>query len=642
MSKARISLVFLLFFVWISQANLRPFSYQSNSGYLSGNSSVNHSAPAVPSPFGKISPLNGSINQPTNSLTLTWSASDPGITYQYCLRPNQKCPESKWVSVGTNTSVTISDLASNTNYYWQVRAVDALNNYTNADNNTWWGFKTVTTSTLPGAFTKLTPADAIPNQPVTGLVLSWSSSNLATSYRYCYDTVNDNICDTSWVSVTNLMATINDLAYDMQYYWQVVAVNTSGSVQADYSTWFSFHTQVAPPGSFEKTEPMNNSFDQPLALSLSWNASSGTGITYQYCVDTIPCTSSSDWLWAGTDTSASISNLSNAATYYWQVRAVNATAITYANGGEVWHFDTGFEPPPQPFVKLNPAGTNSILVPPNLTLQWSLSSSAARYFYCVDTTNHAAHDSSCGTGWVLNNLSLTSPHLNLNYNQTYYWQVYTENDQGIREADNGVWWSFTTIAAPPALFTKISPPHNTVDQPLTPWLYWWTPINPTNTYEYCIHASASCPEESWNPVAENDPIQIISPLSNNTAYFWQIRATSTGGTTYANSSGWSFTTLKSPPTSNDFAFRTYMNTPFSSTVDAHSNYAKVFELYGSLPKGKLDFHGDGIFTYTPFPNFLGEVAFQFIVSDGYNAPVGPYTVTIAVNRRQIYMPSITK
>lgn len=460
------------------------------------------------------------------------------MTYQYCLRQNKDhCPPPKWINVGTSTSVTLQGLTANTRYYWQVRAVNSPNNYTYADTNTWWQFTTILKPHLPEAFYKLTPPDELtPDDPtpvpVTSLALTWTTSNFATSYQYCIDTVNNNICDNSWTGASGLSASVSGLSYDTTYYWQVRAVNSIGNVQADFGTWFSFHTLIAPPQAFTKLSPTNTSPDK---------------------------------------------------------------------------------------------------APVNLSLQWSPSTGASEYYYCVDTTSHPVNDVTCGgIGWVLNSTT-ESNHLVLDYNTTYYWQVYAKNSQGTLLADNGAWWSFTTITAQPLSFTKISPINGAIDQLLAPRLYWWTPSNPLSTYQYCIDTAVDCPSGIWTTVAENAPIPITGPLNHNTTYYWQVRASSGGSPVYANDAWWSFTTLKAPPTSSDQSFSTDENTPLAESLTAVSNYGKYFELYGSIPAGMLDFHHDGSFTYTPVEYFNGTITFQFVVSDGHNAPVGPYTVTITVN-----------
>jgi hypothetical protein len=435
----RFLLISLAFLISLSLIGSRPIPQQAiNSVRIS---SFLSSPPIIdaPNPFGKQLPIDGAVNQPTTNLTLQWGASSPNVTYQYCLRTNKKsCPPTKWISVGSNTSVTLRGLTPNITYYWEVRAVDASNNYTYADSNNWWQFTTIQNALLPGAFNKLSPGDAQTDLPVMSLVLTWSVSHLATSYQYCYDTVNNNTCDSSWVGVSGLSTTVNGLAYDTTYYWQVNAVNASGSVQADYGTWFSFHTLVEPPGAFGKTSPANFAVQQPLNLTLSWGASAGTGITYEYCIATTPCTSASTWIPAGTSLSANPSSLQYETTYYWQVRAVNTIATTYANNGVSWSFSTPIAPP-QNFGKFNP-GNNLTPQPLGLVLTWGASTGTnLHYEYCVDTIVCAP-----ASVWLLAGTSTSASVSGLLYNTTYYWQVRAVNVTGTTYADGGSIWHFTT------------------------------------------------------------------------------------------------------------------------------------------------------------------------------------------------------
>ncbi len=727
MNKSRTLLYLLIFTVWLSLNGSRQFPQQEFYFLQNSSSSIQSALPAAPIAFDKVSPVNGAVNQPTSDLILTWNASSPNVTYEYCLRTNNNCPKSKWISVGADTSVTLQGLASFTTYYWQVRAVDASNSYTYANGGAMWHFRTINNVNLPGPFNKLTPTDAQTDVPISGVTLTWSASTKATSYEYCYDTNNNNSCDSSWTPVNGLTANIVGLAYETTYYWQVQAINSAGIVQADYGTWYSFSTQLAPPMSFGKTSPANFAFDQPLNLTLTWKASLGTGITYEYCLTTSTCTS---WLPAGTNLSANLTNLQYATTYFWQVRAVNSTATVYADNGDAWSFSTPIAPPsdfgkispginavdqplslvlswdassgtdvyyeycltsttcsasdwvstgtslsqsinglsygtiytwqvravnptgttyadhdtvwqfttkpsvPEPFGKLSPDISNPINVPLNTTLLWSTSVGASHYYFCFDTVSHLDNDNTCststGSGWVLNN-STESNHLSLAYNTTYYWQVYADNSQGTILADNGIWWSFKTVVAAPADFTKIAPMDGAMDQPLKPWLYWWTPANPDATYEYCLEASSGCPGDHWTSVAENAPIQITTTLTIGTTYYWQVRSTTSGGTTYANAGAeWAFTTLKTPPTSSDQQFSTPESTPLSAKLAAQSNYGMTFSLYGNKPAGDLVLSGDGSFMYTPVQYFNGDVYFWFMVSDGYNPPVGPFKATITM------------
>jgi hypothetical protein len=75
-----------------------------------------------------------------------------------------------WQNMGNVTGTTISGLSNNTTYYWQVRAFHD-SSYLFADSEAWWSFTTITIS-LPGAFSKLEPANAATNQSLTHIAMT--------------------------------------------------------------------------------------------------------------------------------------------------------------------------------------------------------------------------------------------------------------------------------------------------------------------------------------------------------------------------------------------------------------------------------------------------------------------------------------
>jgi outer membrane protein assembly factor BamB len=95
-----------------------------------------------------------------------------------------------------------------------------------------------------------------------------------------------------------------------------------------------------PPGAFTKSTPENGAGDQPISLNLTWTASTAASL-YEICYDTTNDSACSPWIrTSGPTTSARLNDLTNGATYYWQVRAVNAIDTIYADGseGDYWSF----------------------------------------------------------------------------------------------------------------------------------------------------------------------------------------------------------------------------------------------------------------------------------------------------------------
>jgi Zn-dependent metalloprotease len=114
----------------------------------------------------------------------------------------------------------------------------------------WWvdNVRLYTCIPFPGAFNKTAPANGSTGVGLT-TTLAWSSSAYATSYQYCYDTIDDNQCNRTWNGGPSTTAGISNLGPNTTYYWQVRAANQVGGIDADNQTWGSFTTtSTLPPG----------------------------------------------------------------------------------------------------------------------------------------------------------------------------------------------------------------------------------------------------------------------------------------------------------------------------------------------------------------------------------------------------------
>jgi hypothetical protein len=114
----------------------------------------------------------------------------------------------------------------------------------------------------------------------------------------------------------------------------IVTMSSAQSVTATFN--------AAPPGAFNKTSPSNGASAVATNPTLSWGTSSGA-TSYEYCYDTSNDNACSAWVSTGTTASANLSGLNPSTSYYWQVRANNATGTpTYADGSSTayWSFTT--------------------------------------------------------------------------------------------------------------------------------------------------------------------------------------------------------------------------------------------------------------------------------------------------------------
>jgi hypothetical protein len=431
--------------------------------------------------------------------------------------------------------VALSGLSLGTTYYWQIRSVNGTGTtYADGSSTAFWSF---TTGNVPGSFSKSAPLNAATNVS-TNPTLSWGTSSGATSYEYCYDTTNDNACS-SWTSTgTTTNVALSGLSLGTTYYWQIRSVNGTGTTYADgSSTAFWSFTTGNVPGSFSKASPLNAATNISTNPTLSWGTSSGA-TSYEYCYDSTNDNACSSWTSTGTTANVALSGLSLGTTYYWQIRSVNGTGTTYADGSSTafWSFTTGNVP--GSFSKASPlnAATN---VSTNPTLSWGTSTGATSYEYCYDTSNDNACSSWTSTGTTAN-VALSG----LSLGTTYYWQIRSINGTGTTYADGSstAFWSFTTGNVPGS-FSKASPLNAATNISTNPTLSWGTSSGATS-YEYCYDSTNDNACSSWTSTGTSANVA-LSGLSLGTTYYWQIRSVNGTGTTYAEGSStafWSFTT----------------------------------------------------------------------------------------------------
>jgi hypothetical protein len=174
---------------------------------------------------------------------------------------------------------------------------------------------------VPGVFLKTSPYNNSTDVSINP-TLSWGISSKATSYEYCIDTGNDNVCTNpaTWINVGNVTSVgLSGLSSLTTYYWQVRAKNSSGVTLASGGWWrfttllisskaalLPFILRSSPP-----PNPLNGDFE--LGRNAGWQENSSHGwvlIMDQSTLPKLPHSGSwAAWLGGGDNETAAISQL---------------------------------------------------------------------------------------------------------------------------------------------------------------------------------------------------------------------------------------------------------------------------------------------------------------------------------------------
>jgi RHS repeat-associated protein len=377
--------------------------------------------------FVKTAPLSGSSGSQT-TVTLTWTPV-ANATYEVCwdTTGNSTC-DGTWTATGAAATRTLTDLSPGT-YYWQVRATTATGT-AEADNGAWWTF-----TVAPGGFMKLGPVDGVTG--LTTVTLQWHAVAGDPSYSFCFDTTDNDSCDTMWWPNGGSTSVYWDNLAPGTYYWQARVQLPSGQVfDADGGTWWRFTIGGGGAG-FGKQTPAPGLSGLPTTVRVQWTPVPNEG--YWVCWDTID-NGQCDTMWwpNGGQTWKDLENLAPG-TYYWQVKTSDVPME--ADGGLWWPLTVGT--PPVTFGKQTPAA-GAILTANAAMLWWDAAAGGQYYEVCVDTVNNGV----CDTSWQLNGVA-TSRQLAGLTDGTYYWQVRAQTANGPLYADNAAWWSVTIDAPDP-------------------------------------------------------------------------------------------------------------------------------------------------------------------------------------------------
>ena len=246
------------------------------------------------------------------------------------------------------------------------------------------------------------------------------------------------------------------------------------------------------------------------------------------------------WTSAGAALSAAVNGLGASTPFSWQVRAINGSGTTYANGSSaaLWTFTTASAP--GPFNKSAPAnfaGGQST----GLTLSWGPSSGATSYEYCYDTSN----DNACST-W-------TGTGREYERRRPLDWAS-VPRTTGRFGPSTRAGRRTQTAAAPPSGRSRRASRRGRSARSVRRPMRWCRPVRrsvgaravaPRATSHCVTLAGFGC--GAWTNAGTAQSV-VVSGLTA-TSFSWQVRANNATGTTYADGSAaasWRFTVVNPP------------------------------------------------------------------------------------------------
>lgn len=490
-----------------------------------------------------LTPANGATGTNLGPI-LDWSTVNGILGYQYRYSEDANFATATYGVLPLISQVTLSGLLYGTQYFWSVRAFNAV------DTTVWslpWNF--TTNYQMASAPALISPNNGASNQPLTGVQLSIGSVVNATDYQYQLST-NSNFTTYTYYSAAGLTQALGTLNASTTYYWRARGHNSAGN--SPWASAYSFSTVLGAPPAPINAGPSNAAINIDwLGATINWSQVAGaTGYVLLYDDN---ASFSSPTTINTADNFYATGMLNPNTTYYWQVQAVNASGSSSFSA--VWSFTTG--PVPAPML-LSPSNLATGVPINSVTLSWSAVTAATSY-YLEYATNVSF------TGAIAVTVTGTSQALpTLANNQIYYWRVYA-NYNSFSSVYSNV-YSFTTeIGAVLLAPVLISPANLATNVPINGINLTWQAAVGAISYNWELSTSPSF----TTPVNGNTSNlnNLIPVLLNNTTYYWHV--SSVGATT---TSAWSST----------FSFTTAIPAPAVPTLIAPANTSTNIDWMGTM------------------------------------------------------------
>ena len=520
--------------------------------------------------------LNGSVNDENNTSSTVTFCYSTSSSLSNCSGATSvgASPSTTTGSSATAETATLSSLAPNTEYYFQIEAVSTGGSYTS-----YGSVLNFTTSTEPPTAATATASSVT----ASGATLNGSvndENNTSSTVTFCYSTSSSlsNCSGATSVGASPSTATgssaitetaaLSSLAPNTKYYFQIEASSTGGSYTS-YGSVLNFTTSTVTPTA--ATAAASSVTASGATLNGSVNDENNTSSTVTFCYSTSsslsncsgatsvgasPSTATGS---SATTETATLSSLAPNTKYYFQIKAVS-TGGSYTSYGSVLNFTTTTEAPTAATTAassitatgatLNGSVNDENNTSSTVTFCYSTSSSLSN---CSGATSVGASPSTAtGNSATAETAALSS----LAPDTQYYFQI-EASSTGASYTTYGSVLNFTTTAEAPTAATTAASSITATGATLNGSVN--DENNTSSTVTFCYSTSSSLSNCSGATSVGASPstatgnsataeTAALSSLAPDTQYYFQIEASSTGASYTTYGSVLNFTTSTEPPT----------------------------------------------------------------------------------------------
>lgn len=452
------------------------------------------------------SPVNGAGSVSTNA-TFTWGATSLGVLF-YQLELSKDTGFTQIVAVRTTptSSLTVSNLAFDSVYYWRVRTFGAEDT---SEFTPYFGFRVEQEPQLLGQPVNISPTNGALNTPLL-VSLVWSQVANANGYEVQIDTLSNFLTATTLTGGVSARLNVNALAWGKTHYWRVRAFGF-GSSFGRFSVPTAFKVRPATPDAPVLRSPSNNATVNPTQVDLDWDTvNNGKSFVVQW-------TNEGDFLgfnvW--TDT-VNVSNyilrsLDSSSIYRWRVQALNeGQASTFSS--ERIFTTQGQTPLDKPVI----VQLNNTVFPEYPVAVWTNVDGAT--FYEIQVTSVFPVGSFTATiNTTSNFIDLASLNIPIGLQLKFEVRAVSGSRVSLKDSKN------FTLSYPPLDAPTLVTPANLATTSGLSVGFIWNKVFTAETYEYRISLSPAftVPQSG----IAYDTTVTVNGLAPLTTFYWSVRAT---------------------------------------------------------------------------------------------------------------------